>query len=196
VSGTGGATAASTFPATAPEPVDRCARQAALAEHGRLALRGKAAYNNAVLVYSDKRGSIIMKNVMLVVATCVFITGTARASEECLTYEPQVVVLEGKVVTRTFFGPPGYGETPKIDTREKQALLLLKSKICIAEGSDENQPAEINQSKITLVPTSIKSFTPYTGKRVTVKGEIFHAISGHHHTPILMSVQTIENQGK
>jgi hypothetical protein len=138
-----------------------------------------------------------MKRAVFVIAACVLIVSTAQAGEGCFKYEPQqVVTLEGKVITRTFFGQPGYGETPEIDTREKQAILLSSSKICTVAGGYNDQPAETNQSEITLVPMAIKSLIPYIGKQVTVKGGLFHAVTGHHHTPLLISVQAIESLGQ
>jgi hypothetical protein len=32
------------------------------------------------------------------------------------------------------------------------------------------------------------SLVPFDGKPVTVRGELFHAITGHHHTDVLISI--------
>ena len=47
-----------------------------------------------------------------------FPAGAALAQSNCASYEPAVTSLEGRLASAVAFGPPGYGETPKEDTRE------------------------------------------------------------------------------
>lgn len=92
---------------------------------------------------------------------------------------------------RTFFGPPGYGENPKTDSRETQGVLLLERSICIDQNTDDFDPAETNQSEVTLVPINSVNLSSYVGKSVRVSGTLFHANTGHHHTAVLMELQSI-----
>ena len=116
------------------------------------------------------------------------------ASAACLHYEGKPVVLSGVLITRTFYGPPSYGETPKGDARETQALLRLDKPICV-----ENTPGKANavydradqQKTITLIP-NWKSVKPYLRRRVEVSGLLSGALAGHHHTAVLMEVRTIK----
>jgi hypothetical protein len=115
---------------------------------------------------------------------------TNCAAGVCLKYDDKTVSVRGKVIVRTFFGPPGYGEDPKTDSRERQALLKLDHPICVdASSNEEFEVAETNQKEITLVPAGSFSMSSYIGKRVTVKGSLFHAETGHHHTMILIQLE-------
>jgi hypothetical protein len=121
-----------------------------------------------------------------------------NAAETCLRYEPAGVEVSGKVVLRTFFGPPNYGENPGTDTRETQGLLELDSAICTtSSGSkDPNAEDERDQRVVTLIPTlSGLDLAAYAGERVRVKGSLSHAQTGHHRTPLLMTVAKITRLG-
>src|SRR5260370_29724887 len=109
-----------------------------------------------------------------------------------LHYEPEKVTLTGRVVYRTFYGPPGYGENPKTDSRETQDILLLDSPVdVIATGNDPlTDQTERRVTRITLViDHSIKRLI---GKRVIIEGTLVHAHTGHHHTKVLMDVSSIK----
>jgi len=112
----------------------------------------------------------------------------AGAESQCLKYNEDGVVLAGRVVFTTFFGPPNYGENPDTDSKEKQAILKLEQPICVNADPKTYEDAEASQAEVTLVPIQKIGFNQYTNKRIQVTGNLFHAISGHHHTPVLISV--------
>ncbi len=120
-------------------------------------------------------------------ALMLLLSGASDAANTCLRYGDPTVSLKGKVVLHTFFGPPGYGENPKSDSREKQALLLLDEPICVDATRDE--AAATNQREITLVPLGNFGMSSFTGRRVTVAGSLFHAHTGHHHTQVLIQLE-------
>jgi hypothetical protein len=107
-------------------------------------------------------------------------------AETCQRYDVANTELTGRVHIQTFFGPPNYGESPETDSKERQAILHLNRPICTIATDDS--PAEENQSDVTLVPMGNFSLVPFEGKPVTVRGELFHAITGHHHTDVLISI--------
>lgn len=110
------------------------------------------------------------------------------AAPQCLHYEGDPVALAGKVTLRTFYGPPNYGENPKTDSRETQAILVLSKPICVEENQTFYAEKEKNQQKITLVPPKGVNFGSYRGRFVTVEGTLFHAHTAHHRTRVLMQV--------
>src|SRR5260370_41839008 len=59
------------------------------------------------------------------------------ARRRVLHYEPEKVTLKGKVVSRTFYGPPNYGENPKTDSRESQYILILDSAVYVFETCND-----------------------------------------------------------
>lgn len=107
----------------------------------------------------------------------------------CLSYD-QPATLSGKVVIKTFFGPPNFGEHPQTDSRETQGLLIAAKPVCV--NANDEYEVERNQTEITLVPPRGVNWKTFAGKQVTVHGTLFHADNGHHHTTILMMVTRVD----
>lgn len=114
-------------------------------------------------------------------------------NEEWLTYEPTVVELKGKLITKTFYGPPNYGENPDTDSKEEFAILVLSKPVNVRGNADPDAGYERTTVKhlreMQLVLTM--PHKELIGKKVIVKGTLFHAFTGHHHTDVLMFVQSI-----
>jgi hypothetical protein len=111
-----------------------------------------------------------------------------------LHYGTEKVTLTGKVVSRTFYGPPNYGENPRTDSRESQYVLLLDSAIDVVASKDDLLTrTERRVTKVTLVVSDFDAHPvkPLLGQRVEVEGTLFHAHTGHHHTKVLIEVSSI-----
>jgi hypothetical protein len=63
--------------------------------------------------------------------------------------------------------------------------------ICVDKGSDAEGAKEVNQQLVTLVPMGGVNLKIYAGSNVTIKGNLFHAITGHHHTALLVQMTSI-----
>ena len=111
-----------------------------------------------------------------------------QSSSACLSYEPSVVELTGTIVRKTF--------TDAQDRPETYWVLELSRPICV--NQDQKEP-DINYAQkdirlIQLVFLNQKMFVTYKdlpGKRVIAKGTLFAGISAHHHTPVLLTVNTL-----
>jgi hypothetical protein len=130
----------------------------------------------------------------LITASGAFAGGPAS----CLSYGPSVVTVTGRVVIRTFFGPPNWGEDPAHDSIETQAQLRLDKPICVTHGPNDDlgdgDVSEINQRVITLVPLTEKpAFSSLSGKHIRVTGQLYHAHTMHHRTPLLISVYNVSD---
>jgi hypothetical protein len=125
-----------------------------------------------------------------------FAPATPEAPRKQLKYEPEKVTLTGRVVYRTFYGPPNYGETPKLDSRETQPILLLDAPVDVigtaGTANDEFNQTERGVKAITLV--SDRSLRSLTRQRVVVQGTLFHAHTGHHHTKVLMATSSVKRK--
>ena len=119
------------------------------------------------------------------------------AGEACFRYEPAVVQLSGRLMLRTFPGPPNYESIQKGDRAETQALLELDRPICVlADAKDgPNSDDERDQRVVTLVPASGLRAARNTGARVRVEGTLFHAQTGHHRTAVLIEAKRITRLG-
>jgi Domain of unknown function (DUF4431) len=104
-----------------------------------------------------------------------------------LDFEPAVVTLRGKVTTIVKYGPPGYGESPEIDALEIPIVLVLPLPVRVAE-------AVTNLTHIQLVfdTNRFPNYRTYIGKQVVIKGKLFEAVTGHHHTPVLLEVVAVD----
>lgn len=118
----------------------------------------------------------------------------ALAEPRCFRWGPTTSTLTGEVLSQTFWGPPGYGEDPKDDSKETQALLKLDLPICVQGAQDD--PGVWQQFIVTLVPLKGEKLTTYVGKRVTVTGKLFPANTGHHRTPVLIELDSVVRDTK
>jgi len=104
-------------------------------------------------------------------------------------YEPSISILTGTLKEDEFYGAPGFGATPDKDEKEKQFILYLDNPINVkpGKGSDEALETKIKVTKITLIiDKKTSKFKHDIGKAIKVKGKLFPAETGHHHTPVLM----------
>ena len=114
----------------------------------------------------------------------------------CRSYEPAVVTLHGSLIRKTFPGPPNYSDIHKGDRAETYFLLNLDSPICLdMDKSDPDlRPSQKNVRTVQLVleEGTYERFKPLLGKKVVASGSLFAAHTGHHHTPVLLTVANLE----
>ena len=139
---------------------------------------------------------IFMRIIITFFVLPLLLCGFAEPAQEkgWVSYQPAVVELKGTLSVRRYYGPPNYGENPKTDSKETMFILTLSQPVNVRGNTDPKAGLEKNSVKnirrIQLVLT-----IPYKGligKRVLVKGTLFHAFTGHHHTDVLMDVSFIK----
>ncbi len=110
----------------------------------------------------------------------------------CKSYEPASVSLHGTLLRRNFAGPPNYEDIHKGDKVETFWLLKLDSPICVVQdrANPDLNPSQTNVRKVQLVLNKDDSerLNALLGKRVIATGTLFGAHTGHHHTPVLLTV--------
>jgi hypothetical protein len=109
-----------------------------------------------------------------------------------LDYWPAVVELEGNLRIKTLFGPPNFGENPETDSKERSWIMSLSRPISVRGKADsdlglDSVVEDVRELQLVLR----KPRKDLIGKKVIVKGTLFHAHTGHHHTEVLMDVQSI-----
>lgn len=121
------------------------------------------------------------------------VTQAVFAAEPCFKYEPEVVELTGKVERVVFPGPPNYESVKDGDRPESYYVLFLPKSVCVqGDPKDEmNSETEKNIKSMQLIISDYKKYRPLLGKKVTVKGTLMHAITGHHHTNVLLEVESM-----
>lgn len=124
---------------------------------------------------------------------------TDAQDKHWLSYEPAVVELEGKLIVEWKYGPPNYGEQPKTDATERVPVLVLVKPVSVRGNPQDALNKESVEGVRRIQLNLFNLETPYKqfiGKRVLVKGTLFHAMTGHHYTKVVMNVRSIEEKKK
>lgn len=111
---------------------------------------------------------------------------------EWVEYWPAVVELEGKLSIKTFFGPPNFGENPETDSKEMTRILSLDKPINVRSKDETDSvlgPSVENVRELQLIFDG--PLKKLVGKKLIVKGTLLHAHTGHHHTDVLLDVESI-----
>jgi hypothetical protein len=116
--------------------------------------------------------------------------------EDWLSYEPAVVELRGKLIVVSKYGPPGFGENPKTDKKVKVPILFLSRSINVRgnQASDINTESVSGVKEVQLIFQSGIPHRQFIGREVVAKGVLFHSVTGHHYTPVLLEVSEIRQE--
>ena len=117
-------------------------------------------------------------------------------------YEPILVELTGVIEQQTFPGRPGYESIANGDEIEKGWYLRLLEPVDVEKTINDdptNSETERNVKIIqmtwddenTKLDRAVRTFTKKQAK-VRLKGSLFHRMTGHHHSRVLVSVDKIE----
>ena len=108
----------------------------------------------------------------------------------CFRYEPDTVRLAGTLARHMYYGAPGFGENPRTDAKELGFYLDLPTAVCTAHGVDDGDVAKtsIRRVQLLLDQAGYDRLRPFLGRHVALRGTLFGAITGHHHTPVILSV--------
>ena len=135
----------------------------------------------------------------IVMALLVSLSGSRISQLEpagCRSYEPAVVTLHGSLIRKTFPGPPNYSDIHKGDRAETYFLLNLDSPICldVDKSAPDLRPNQKNVRTVQLILEEgmYERFKLLLGKEVVARGSLFAAHTGHHHTPVLLTVSNLE----
>lgn len=121
---------------------------------------------------------------------------TAQKTQEkkWLSYQPTVVELKGTLSIKTYYGPPNYGENPDTDAKETLPVLILEKPLNVRgnpdpkAGFDRKSAEDVREIQLVLT----MPHKEFIGKALLVRGTLFHAFTGHHHTEVLMDVRSIK----
>jgi ankyrin repeat protein len=120
-----------------------------------------------------------------------------RANSDCLMYEPQVSILHGVIKKKTRPGPPNYDSIADGDRAETHWYLQLQKPICMQAGSDssgfERELSDVAEIQLVFMDhdRSYDWHRHLLGRFVEAKGTLFGAHTGHHRTPVLLTVASL-----
>ena len=122
-----------------------------------------------------------------------------------LHYYPEVVSVSGVIRRETFPGRPGYEDINKGDEPETYWILHLDRPVRVNAWSDVYEEGEFDTTedrvdRMQLVFVKQKNeyelYRKLLGKHVVVTGTLFGSHTGHHHTRVLITVNSIKKEGK
>lgn len=118
----------------------------------------------------------------------------APPSDTCARFEGAEMALRGVVTQQVRSGPPGYGETPKLDKRDTILVLRLDTaiKMCAGAPGTDAHTSGVREIQLTGHVDDIRS---RLNTIVTVRGELLRAELAWHYTPIVFRVEEVVGAG-
>jgi len=126
-----------------------------------------------------------------IAALILFAASSASMAGQCLSYRGEVT-LRGTLFRRTYPEQPNYKSIAKGDAAATYFFVSPDTPFCVDAGDTKNnEPAEPHVKSVQLAFSGQQdSYGPlrqHLSKRVECHGSLYHAISGHHHSPVLLS---------
>jgi hypothetical protein len=121
---------------------------------------------------------------------CLFIHTAYASAQGCLSYDVAGTQLTGAISRKTFAGPPNYESIRRGDQPETYWILHLAGPICTTASADDEAESNVTDIQLILTPKQYALYRKFVGTRarVTVTGKLSHAITGHHHTQVLLEL--------
>ncbi len=122
----------------------------------------------------------------------------SQAQSHKFHYEPEKVQLAGVIERQTFPGRPGYESIKNGDDIERGWYLRLLTPIDVEETKIDADPNSSTERNVKVLQLTWESnqvevlVRTHVGKKVTLSGHLFHALSGHHHSRVLLWVDSGE----
>ena len=133
--------------------------------------------------------------IFILIFTSISFANTPSHSQQVLQYEPHIVTLTGILGTRIYPGPPNYESIKSGDRAERIWHVKLKRPFTVVGDLDptSQNEKETGIREIQLIVISDKlgeNLRKHMGATILFRGTLTHAITGHHHLPILMEVKS------
>jgi hypothetical protein len=110
-------------------------------------------------------------------------------------FEPDTSTISGTLKVEMYYGPPDFGETPSTDSKEYVYIFYPVDTINVIQQVFDSAGFDVtakNVIKFQLSPLNNLSLHPYINKKIKITGQFFGALTGHHHTDVLMAVTKAE----
>jgi hypothetical protein len=105
--------------------------------------------------------------------------------------------ISGALYDEKFYGPPGYGDTPKIDEKRGAFVVRLDIPLRVYRIDSETAPASIILVKeINLVGDLPPESLSLRGRHVVAHGELDDGWSPFHTRRIIMAVDSLKEGGR
>lgn len=109
---------------------------------------------------------------------------------DCHAFETETVTLTGTLYPDTFPGAPGFEDVTQGDEAEVGFYLAVPEPLCMTANDefDTSPDQRLDYLQLILDQKGYDTLRPYlmSEGKTTLKGTITGALTGHHHTPLLL----------
>jgi hypothetical protein len=111
----------------------------------------------------------------------------------CFKYDPAMITVIGILKSKVYPGEPNFVSIEAGDEPETIYFIELKPPICTITRQESWMLGHERISEVQLAVSKLQfgQLDANLGKVVTIKGSLFEAFDEHHHTPVLMDVNTL-----
>ncbi len=111
----------------------------------------------------------------------------------CVHYDPEIVTLNGKLITVPKYGPPNFGESPETDARLSVPILVLSRPVdvCGDSTSEINTSSFHGVKELQVIFHDSLGARPFLDQNVIATGTLFEHHTMNHYTDVLLSLKTI-----
>ncbi len=96
--------------------------------------------------------------------------------------------LRGRLERRVHLGPPGYGESPTIDTRDTSWIVLLPAALPPCDATDESADSARREVQLVVPPANVHELL---GETIEVHGRLGQASLGWQRTPFVIFIDSV-----
>jgi hypothetical protein len=125
-----------------------------------------------------------------------FVSSLVFAKNPVVYYEPKSCTLRGMIKMLKFPGPPNYESIKNGDTDETGPYLILNEPVDIKLISKIKIGNDVPVKDIKLIQLVIEKDADWAkvkeGNYVDITGNLFGAITGHHHARVLIKIKSIQ----
>lgn len=125
---------------------------------------------------------------LLLLGLCLSPFAIAQATP-CHQYEPAETTLSGTLTRQVFPGPPSFEDVVTGDEPQVGFYLSLAEPLCM-DGSENEADVSVEDGEtlvqLVLGAPDFDTLRPYLDQPVVLKGTLFGAVSGYHHTQVLL----------
>jgi hypothetical protein len=127
---------------------------------------------------------------------CLVTSAAPTVASSCIDLHfGEDVLVRGRMIKRTYAGPPNYQSIRRGDVPERVRILKLDKPVCLYPlATDLENETTLGVSEAQLVflrAEHLQNLPTQPLQYVFVTGQFFSAQSGHHHTPALLEVFSI-----
>jgi len=137
---------------------------------------------------------LAVKTAFFLAVASLHLNASNAADSKCVEYGPTIVTLSGTITRHLEYGPPNYGEDPAHDAKEVYWYLQLENPICVngkQQHFGERSEDIVGENNVRMIQIVYMEGYPngdrWINHRASITGTLFHAITGHHHTKILIN---------